>query len=157
MPLLPGSAQLQLQCNFDKQNWYQQTPCQLIAHHWIKFDPFCLHWSCSPSTCHAAGKRDQDYSCLCLELSFQKWMDGGWINFLSQLASEMLQWIVTRFVISDMFLFSQNMDYNKSYERFKFLAVSLANKRHFSFPPYCLLGFFLPQCIAFLIHPVMWP
>ena len=22
----------------------------------VKFDPFCLHWSCSTSSCHAAGK-----------------------------------------------------------------------------------------------------
>ena len=35
----------------------------------IKFNPFCLHWSCSPSTVHAAGKRDQEHSSLLSELS----------------------------------------------------------------------------------------
>ena len=36
---------------------------------WIKFDPFCLHWSCSSFNVHAAGKRDQEHSCSFLELS----------------------------------------------------------------------------------------
>ena len=27
-----------------------------------KFDPFCMHWSCSPSTGHASAKRDQEHS-----------------------------------------------------------------------------------------------
>ena len=33
------------------------------------FDPFCLYRSCSPSTCHAAGKRNQEHSSLLSELS----------------------------------------------------------------------------------------
>ena len=35
----------------------------------IKFDPFCLHWGCSPLTVQAAGKRDQEHSSLLSELS----------------------------------------------------------------------------------------